>query len=346
MGSLRGIDEAVVVRACEMFVTGAKNGDILEAVREELRLLNDDRTVTREDVYRLLTLGREARYFTFTPPERVALQTRVANAFDVTQSRVHVANSRSIDVLASTAAKLLVDLIRELGGKHGGEVHVGLGGGFTTRLVSWHLATQLRAVEGLPKLVLHALSTGFDPHGHHTAPVSFFGFFEGIVPRVDYVGLFAPPVVETEQYDQTIRRTSVKESFEARERLHLVVTSLGSAKHDHGDFYKFMQLGTKRGLKALEKAGWVGDVQYRPYSATGPITGDTEIRAVALLELDELMAMASSGDKHVVVVAGPSTLCTASRTNALRPLLEAPKLRLWSHIVMDMVTATELLEGT
>ena len=80
---------------------------------------------------------------------------------------------------------------------------------------------------------------------------------------------------------------SVRESFEAREQLHLVITSLGSASHGHGDFFNFMQLGKKRGLKVLEKAGWIGDVGYRPYSATGPITEDTEICAVSLLELDD-----------------------------------------------------------
>ena len=342
MGSLRDIDEAVVVRACDMFVHGTKNSEILDAVNRELGRMNEDRRISREDVYRLLAMGRERGYFTFTPPERYALQTRVANAFDVVQNRVHVANSRSIDLTASTAAKLIVELILELGNKHE-KVHVELGGGYTARLVAFHLATQLKAVVDLPNLVLHALSTGFDPHGHHTAPLSFFGFFEGIAPTVDYVGLFAPPVVETDQYKQTIRRASVRESFEAREQLHLVITSLGSASHGHGDFFNFMQLGKKRGLKVLEKAGWIGDVGYRPYSATGPITEDTEICAVSLLELDELMAMANSGDKYVVIVAGPCAVCTETRSNAVRPLFVEPKLRLWSHFVMDMQTANELL---
>ena len=65
-----------------------------------------------------------------------------------------------------------------------------------------------------------------------------------------------------------------------------------------------------------------------------------------LLELDQLRDMASSSDKHVVVVAGPCALCTKSRSDAVRPLFEEKKLRLWSHFVMDMVTATELLGAT
>ena len=126
--------------------------------------------------------------------------------------------------------------------------------------------------------------------------------------------------------------------------MHIVFSSLGSASHGHGDFYSFMQLGKKRGLKVLEKAGWIGDVQYRPYSATGPITEDTEIRAVTLLELDELRAMANSADKHVVLVAGPCGICAKTRSDAVRPLFEEPKLRLWSRFVMDIQTARDLLK--
>ena len=84
-------------------------------------------------------------------------------------------------------------------------------------------------------------------------------------------------------------------------------------------------------------------MQYRPYSATGPITEGTEIRAVTLLELSELSKMAMSGDKHVVVVAGPCGACGKTRSDAVKPLFESPKLRLWSHFVMDMETAAELL---
>jgi DNA-binding transcriptional regulator LsrR (DeoR family) len=348
MSSLRDIDESALVLACDMFVQGSKTPEIRDAVNRELARLNRNKKITREQVYQLLTLGRERRFFTFTPPAHHALQTRVANAFDVAPNRVQVANSISIDHLAATAATLLVELILDLGNKNE-DVHVGLGGGYTTRLVAYHLATQLRAIPDLPKLTLHALSTGFNPMGPHTAPVAFFGFFQDISPAVEYVGLFAPPVVDTADYVRTIRRPGVKESFDAREQLDLVVTSLGSASHGHGDFFRFMELGTKgakgakSGLKVLQKAGWIGDVQYRPYSETGPILDDTTTRAVTLLELDELSQMAASGDKYVVVVAGPCGECGQLRTDAVMPLLVAPKLRLWSHFAMDMATAEDLV---
>ncbi len=354
---LRDIDEAALVLACELFVSGAKTDTIRQAVNEELTRLNCHYTVTREQVYQLLAFGQERRYFTFTPPERLALQTRVANAFELPQSCVHVANSSAIDQVAATAAALVVDLILKLGEKHP-VVHIGLGGGYTSRLVTYHLATQLRAirtVDDLPKLVLHALSTGFDPECPHTAPVTFFGFFEGIASPIEYFGLFASPVVKTAQYADTL--VELEACYRAaREDLHLVITSLGSASHTHGDFMHFMKEGTagpkskksKKGedrLKFLKERGWVGDILFRPYSAKGSITEDTDIRAVTLLELDELREMASSKDKHVVVVAGPCSICAKTRGDAVLPLFEEPKLRLWSHFVMDMGTAEYLIEA-
>jgi len=212
-------------------------------------------------------------------------------------------------------------------------------------LVASQLATRLRGLKGdpLPELSVHALSSGFDIHRPQTAPVSFFGFFEDTGIKTNYVGLFAPAVVESRDYGSTKKLYGVKESFEAKRELDIVVTSLGSASHGGGDFNKFMRLGKATAIKALKKAGWVGDVQYRPFSAQGPITADTEICAVTLLEIEELVAMASDQDKHVVVVSGPCSVCGETRVDALRPLFEEPSLKLWSHIVMDLMTAEDLL---
>ena len=104
------------------------------------------------------------------------------------------------------------------------------------------------------------------------------------------------------------------------------------------------EIAQLRGM--LEGVRAVDDRGDRPYSATGPITEDTDIRAVTLLELEELVAMARRRDKHVVVVAGPCGRCGATRTAAVKPLFLEPELRLWSHFVMDMTTAGELLEGS
>jgi hypothetical protein len=342
MKTLRDLDDSVLVVACEMFLSGDKAVAIRDEVNERIGKLGHDYEITRERVYPLLGLARERGFLHFAPPEDVLLTRRIADFYHLEEDQIHVANSGALDHVAASAATLLVDLIVAAGRKKD-NVHVGLGGGYTSRLVAKHLAVGLRGVEHLPKLTLHALSSGFDPRNPNTAPVTFFGFFDRIGIDVDFVGLFSPPVVATADYPTTIKLHGVKESFAAKDDLDIVVTSLGSASHDHGDFNKFIDLGGKRSRAILTKAGWVGDVQYRPYSREGPIMVDAKIRSVTLLELHELVTMAADPDKHVVVVGGPCGRCTASRADALRPLLESPNLKVWSHFVMDVGTASELL---
>ena len=49
-------------------------------------------------------------------------------------------------------------------------------------------------------------------------------------------------------------------------------------------------------------------------------------------------------DSPPYIVAGPCMLCGKTRSDALRPLLSEPALRIWSRIVMDMETAAELVK--
>ena len=214
-------------------------------------------------------------------------------------------------------------------------------------LVARSLATELRdRGEAVPPLAFHALSSGFDARKPRTAPVSFFGFFEGVGVDTQFLGLFAPTVVKTRMYKDTIEGKGVSEAFAYRDDLDIVITSLGSASHPHGDFNTFMNYGPSDGLEKLKKAGWIGDVQYRPYSEAGPIKIDTGIRAVTLLDLDRMADMAQHEDKHVVVVGGPCRQCGEPRSDAVRPLFESKKLRLWSRFVMDVDTAGEILANT
>jgi hypothetical protein len=86
-------------------------------------------------------------------------------------------------------------------------------------------------------------------------------------------------------------------------------------------------------------------VQYQAFSSTAPIEKTTDIKAVTLLDLDRLSKFAADPNKHVVVVAGPCKECLQTRADAARPLLEAKKLKVWSHILFDLNTAEELLEA-
>jgi hypothetical protein len=54
--------------------------------------------------------------------------------------------------------------------------------------------------------------------------------------------------------------------------------------------------------------------------------------------------MVQSKEKYVVLVAGPCGECARTKEDAIRPLLEEPSLKIWSHLVTDMETASRLLD--
>ena len=278
------------------------------------------------------------------PPREKVYQDRIAHRYRVPQDSVHVVNMDSLDHVASAAADVVIGLIAQMRRKKD-HLRIGLGGGWTSMLLASELAIRFRGLTNPPAFTLHALSSGFDVTRPQTAPVSFFGYFGNLGMKIDYVGLFASAVAETKDYKKIMQQHGVRDSFFMKDELDLVVTSLGSASHSQGDFSKFMAYGRKGGVRALEKAGWIGDVQYRPYSARGPILVDAGIRAVTLLELDDLRRMASDScpDKHVVVVVGPCAICGHPRSDAVLPLLEEPSLKLWTHLVLDQGTAGHLL---
>ena len=45
-----------------------------------------------------------------------------------------------------------------------------------------------------------------------------------------------------------------------------------------------------------------------------------------------------------MLVSGPCGTCGETRTDALEPLIRNPKLKVWSHLVLDAQTARELIE--
>jgi hypothetical protein len=118
---------------------------------------------------------------------------------------------------------------------------------------------------------------------------------------------------------------------------------MGDFTDDH-DLLGMFLARTGADVRALRDRGWIGSVQYRPYSATEPIKEERkEMRAVTLFELDDFVRMADSKNKHVVLLARQCGLCGNTRAAALRPLLTSPRLRVWSDLVMDEATARDLV---
>ena len=343
MTSVRDLDASILLRTCDLFFKRKlATQQISDEVEAELGRVHSDFEMSREKVYELIREARRRGYFQILPPQETALRDRLEARWG---EGFHVVHMTELDHLATAAVEVVAELIERLHREGREEVHLGLGAGMTSMLVAKHLAVRLRAAERLPKLVFHALTSGFHVTQPHTAPVSFFGFFEAVPTDIAYVGLFASAFVRSRDWARMRQGPGVKESFDRACEIDILVTALGSPSHGHGDFYRFMQIGSEQGLQALRRAEWIGDVQYRPYSARGPLLTDAQVRAVTLFEISDLVELAERPDKHVVLVAGPCSYpgCGRTRTDAIRPLLVEPSLKVWKTIVTDTETARELL---
>ncbi len=337
-----GFDDTLLVGVCERFLGEHKVMDIVRWLQEEHGV-----AIKRENIYPWLREARKRGYLSVHPPPDVYLRQRICDRYDQKKDRVHVLRVRgetARDYVAAAAAELIVKLIHEVG-ENKKRVRIGLGGGGTIMGVSRALALRLRSESSLPDLALHAVTSGFDTANPWTAPVCFLAYFDGVAQNIEYVALFAPPVIDANRYEHTKTSPGVKESFRRAKDIDIVVTSMASAHDEHGELNRFMNYGKKKnpGLAALKKSGWVGDVTYRPYSMNGPIATTEGIRAVSLFDLQDLVALAAQPKKHVVLVAAPCGICGTSKGDALRPLLESRDLKLWSHLFIDLTTAQSLL---
>jgi hypothetical protein len=359
------LDRKVVFFVCDAFL---KEKNAIWIAKETKARFNEP--LHRTQVYHVLAEGRARGYFRLTPPRDELLAERLMDRFvrsrrsdvkSTAASRVpkviEVVNHGleiSLENVAIAASDAALSVIKDchkralkrgvLPGDEHPAVHVGFGAGSTTMLVARHLAQRLRAEESPPGLVLHALSSGFNVAEPATAPVAFFNFFHEI-PGISYRGLFASAYALPKDWQKTRNHVGVRESFEERDKLDIVITSLASKEDPHGELNRFMEVNQDLGRKARQvldvEQHRLGDVIYRPFNEQGPITKAAAIRAVTLFELHELRAFAADPSKAVILVSGPcgDGGCRRSRHDALLPLLTVPSLDVWTHLVTDDITA-------
>ena len=344
----------VVFQVCERFlVDGWKAQSIADDVSQAT---NSSVQLTREQVYPVVREGMRRGFLLMCPPQETVLQQRIADRFQLTEQEqgrvcvVHSSGPGAIEHVANATADRAIDLIRELG-RTKSRVHLGLGAGYTTMLIARRMGQRLRSEVELPNLVVHALSSGFMIEKPFTSPVAFFTYFDQAIVDVEYVGLFSGPVVDAESYGNVQEFPGVRTAFERREEIDIVITSFGTA---HGSLLEQL-ISQSSPLEAdyLRGLGWVGDVQYRPYSSTGPIETTSGSRAVTVFDLRHYVELARQPNKHVILVAGPKTPSAQSsepnagdihtgdeqRSEALLPLLSERPLRVWNHLVIDAGTA-------
>lgn len=360
MRSFRAIENKLLLDICEVFLDkqpheGRQEADATaptaKQVAERVNALwaergVDEKRLSREDVYGAIFEARRRDLFRIAPPSDESLQTRLCDRFGIEPDRLRVAasESRQVEHVCTVAAKLTAELIARVAAQRNGErVHLGFGAGWTTRVVAYQLALRLQTEPNVPPLALHAVSSGFAAELTRTAPVTFFGFFEGISRDIREVGMFGPPYVRRSEYTATKNRVGVKDAFDEKDQIDIILTSLAAQSDPHSGLRTAAKRA--RALAELERREWVGDLQNLPYSATGPITGVGH-RAVTLFELQELVGLAKGGKKHIVLVSPPCPTCGRTRAEALGPLLTQQKLKAWTHLVTDMPTARELLPAS
>lgn len=336
------------------------------AVAEEISKEFNRDDINRERIYPLLWEAINREFLVMNVPSHVKLQDKLIKKFKlrdyldqnngeiiVTNSSVgnlteHV-NSKAADVIIS-----LIDLVSKekknqglSGDSDAARVHLGFGAGSAAEKVAKKLS--VRAGSNSPKLMFHALTSGGQYlEGQQKAPTTYFSFFDEEVHDAKFVGMFTPTAVLKEEFETLKHNPSYQFVRNLRHDVDILVTSLAWAEDKHGLLKKYYEdlikynLVRENVLEDLKKEGWVGDVMFLPYSTEKAIESQI-LRPVTLFNFNELCEFSKQPGKYVVITCSPCNDCNQRKTEAIRPLLENPNLRMWTHLIIDRPTAEDLV---
>jgi hypothetical protein len=342
-------DDALVFRVAQLFLgergAGCSPSDIADQVSGEFKR---QPPLTREAIYPLIGEAVRRGFLRLVPPVDRQLTEQVSakypilqpGALQVVQTAGPHDNAKVAVVAAELALQLLADVLKT---KRGPEVGIGLGPGRATLDFCRTFSSLLAGYSEPVKLKLVAISAGCPADEPEYASTSFFNLFPAHV--VDSkVGLFAESLVSVKAFAEIKGRAGVSEAFAARESIDLVVTSMRDVRDEHDLLCKFLRQSSRQGVGRVLPRDCIGNVQYRPYTAKGPVEEKpSDLRAVTLYELEDLVRIAGQKNKHVILIARQCGMCERSRAEALRPLLTNPNLKVFSTLVMDAATAKGLL---
>ena len=304
--------------------------------------------LTRESLYPLAEEAVRRGFVTLTPPVIKALRQKLGAKFPgLARTKVNVVetagpadNARVAAVAADKALKALVRIAKAKGGE---PVGLGLGPGRATLEFCHFLSDRLKLLTEDLKLRLVAITAGCPVRMLEYAPISFLNLFpERFVESK--VGLFAETLVPAGQFKALCSHTGIKQAFGAKKDIDLAVTGMGDFSDPH-DLLSLFLKDSDQDLKALRRRGWVGNVQYRPFTAKGPAPeAPQDLRAVTVFELKDLVDLVLKPDKEVILMARQCGICARAHAAALSALLSNPSLKVFSRLVLDRATATELLK--
>ncbi len=304
--------------------------------------------ITRQALYPLVAAAVKRGFVRLTPPVNRALRDGLAKRFRCLRAEnVDVVKTTgpqdSVKVAAVAAERAYAALVRIAREKDGKPVGIGLGPGRATlefcRLLSHLLENHSEPL----KLRLVAITGGGPVRLLENAPTSFLNLFpEHLVESK--LGLYAETLVSAGRFHSLRNHTGVKEAFAAKQDIDLIVTAMGDFD-DPDDLLSLFLHDAKQDVAALRAEGWIGNVQYRPYTVKGPVKeAPGQLRVVTVFELEDLVRWASDPAKEVILMSRQCGLCRRIHTRALRPLLTEPSLKVFSRLVVDSFTAMELLK--
>ncbi len=307
---------------------------------------------TREWPRACLARAYQKGLVTIPPQEHSDLAHKLATKFDLS---CRVSASEHLDGVVGLAADQAVQALEQVveaarqKDTRKKEVHIGISAGGTTRSFATHLAARLEARDNLPKLVFHALTSGFEPDKPMNTPAVTLGIFTHIRPETEFSVLLSEPLVSKQDAPRMKYRPFLKRPYELAKKLDIVVTSLSVAQHPHSLFTTALTAEdperAERRFEGLLKSNWVGDIMWRPYSDTGePLSLDIE--PVSVVGFQDLVKLSNRANNHVICIAGACTVCSETRTKALLPFIrtKSQRRRPFSYLVTTKKTAEELCE--
>jgi DNA-binding transcriptional regulator LsrR (DeoR family) len=347
----------LIFTVCDRFLRGVDDsGNKVTAESLAAWLGTLGYTVNSKAIWPTVRKGIARGYVRLCPPRSESVSFHLRERFPNLPPDVQVVDVRPpadvVDKVAFEAAGVVFELIQRVDEAKNSDVapgdreavHVGFGGGGTTLKVAEKLARRVRREPDRPRLCIHALSSGFDPQRPLSAPLAFLSYFANL-ERVEFVGLVSPAAVRWDEYERLKSALGIREAFAASQHVDIVVTSMAQADDEHVLLRSFYEIyGRPEDLARLKQAGYEGDVFWQPFSQRGPIPLDEGIRTVSVFEIPDLVRLAATPGKHVILVAGPCLECGRSKANALSTLVTEPSLRVFNHLVTDLGTAEKVLD--
>jgi DNA-binding transcriptional regulator LsrR (DeoR family) len=303
--------------------------------------------ISRQSLYPLVASAVRRGFVRLMPPVNRALRDGLVKRFqslrpeklDVVKTTGPQDSVKVAAMAAERAYAALVRIAREKGGK---PVGVGLGPGRATLEFCRLLSRRLENHSEPLRLRLVAITAGGPVRLLENAPTSFLNLFPEHVVE-SRLGLHAETLVRAGEFHGIRDHTGVKDAFAAKQDIDLIVTAMGDFE-DPDDLLTLFLRDAKQDLNALRADGWIGNVQYRPYTAKGPVKeAPDQLRVVTVFELEDLVRWAKDPKKEVILMSRQCGLCRRIHARALRPLLTNPNLKVFSRLVLDCVTAMELL---